>query len=49
VTIGKGAYVATGSVVTVDVPANALSISRARQVNKPDRAADLRAQLKGRK
>jgi bifunctional UDP-N-acetylglucosamine pyrophosphorylase / glucosamine-1-phosphate N-acetyltransferase len=49
VTIGEGAYVATGSVVTVDVPANALSISRARQVNKPDRAADLRAQLKARK
>lgn len=34
VTIGKGAYVAAGSTITQDVPEEALSIARARQVNK---------------
>lgn len=34
--IGKGAYVAAGSTITEDVPSNALSIGRARQVNKED-------------
>jgi bifunctional UDP-N-acetylglucosamine pyrophosphorylase / glucosamine-1-phosphate N-acetyltransferase len=47
VTVGDGAYVATGSVVTWDVPADALTIARARQVDKPGRAAELRARLKG--
>ncbi|MBV9551395.1 MAG: bifunctional UDP-N-acetylglucosamine diphosphorylase/glucosamine-1-phosphate N-acetyltransferase GlmU, partial [Alphaproteobacteria bacterium] len=46
VTVGDGAYVATGSVVTTDVPADALSIARARQVDKPGRARALRAKLK---
>lgn len=46
VTVGNGAYVATGSVVTADVPADALTIARARQVDKPGRAAELRARLK---
>ncbi|MCA1032838.1 bifunctional UDP-N-acetylglucosamine diphosphorylase/glucosamine-1-phosphate N-acetyltransferase GlmU [Bacillus timonensis] len=36
VTVGKGAYVAAGSTITQDVPGNALSIARARQVNKED-------------
>lgn len=36
VTIGKGAYVAAGSTITTDVPGDALSIARARQVNKED-------------
>ncbi|MBU8788615.1 MULTISPECIES: bifunctional UDP-N-acetylglucosamine diphosphorylase/glucosamine-1-phosphate N-acetyltransferase GlmU [Bacillus] len=36
VTIGKGAYVAAGSTITDDVPGQALSIARARQVNKED-------------
>jgi len=49
VTVGDGAYVATGSVVTSDVPADALTIARARQVDKPGRAATLRARLKGNK
>jgi bifunctional UDP-N-acetylglucosamine pyrophosphorylase / glucosamine-1-phosphate N-acetyltransferase len=49
VTIGDGAYVATGSVVTADVPADALTIARARQVDKPGRAKELRARLKARK
>jgi bifunctional UDP-N-acetylglucosamine pyrophosphorylase / glucosamine-1-phosphate N-acetyltransferase len=34
VTIGKGAYIAAGSTITEDVPGMALSIARARQVNK---------------
>jgi bifunctional UDP-N-acetylglucosamine pyrophosphorylase/glucosamine-1-phosphate N-acetyltransferase len=47
VTVGDGAYVATGSVVTADVPADALTIARARQVDKPGRARELRARLRG--
>ena len=43
VTIGEGAYIATGSVITGDVPADALAIARGRQVNKPGRAVELRA------
>ena len=43
VTIGDGAYVATGSVVTHDVPADALAIARSRQVVKENRAGPLRA------
>jgi bifunctional UDP-N-acetylglucosamine pyrophosphorylase / glucosamine-1-phosphate N-acetyltransferase len=46
VTVGDGAYIATGSIVTTDVPADALTIARARQVDKPGRAAELRARLK---
>ncbi|WP_174734815.1 bifunctional UDP-N-acetylglucosamine diphosphorylase/glucosamine-1-phosphate N-acetyltransferase GlmU [Mesobacillus harenae] len=34
VTVGKGAYVAAGSTITKDVPEEALSIARARQINK---------------
>lgn len=43
VKIGKGAYVATGSVITDDVPADALVFGRARQVIKENRAKALRA------
>jgi bifunctional UDP-N-acetylglucosamine pyrophosphorylase/glucosamine-1-phosphate N-acetyltransferase len=43
VKIGDGAYVATGSVITEDVPADALAIARSRQVVKENRAARLRA------
>ena len=42
VTIGDGAYVATGATVTQDVPPDALAIGRARQENKPGYAAKLR-------
>jgi bifunctional UDP-N-acetylglucosamine pyrophosphorylase/glucosamine-1-phosphate N-acetyltransferase len=34
VTIGKNALIAAGSVITQNVPENALSIARGRQVNK---------------
>jgi bifunctional UDP-N-acetylglucosamine pyrophosphorylase/glucosamine-1-phosphate N-acetyltransferase len=42
VTIGDGAYVASGSVITEDVEADALAIARGRQVNKPGRAVAMR-------
>jgi bifunctional UDP-N-acetylglucosamine pyrophosphorylase / glucosamine-1-phosphate N-acetyltransferase len=47
VTVGDGAYVASGSVVVSDVPAEALTIARARQVDKPGRAPALRERLRG--
>jgi len=34
VTVGEGAYIAAGSAITEDVPAGALALGRARQVNK---------------
>jgi len=34
VRVGQNAYIATGSTVTTDVPAEALAIARARQENK---------------
>ena len=42
VTVGDGAYVATGSVITDNVPADALAIARGRQVVKDNRARVLR-------
>jgi bifunctional UDP-N-acetylglucosamine pyrophosphorylase/glucosamine-1-phosphate N-acetyltransferase len=36
VEIGEGAYLAAGSVITTGVPADALGVGRARQVNKED-------------
>jgi bifunctional UDP-N-acetylglucosamine pyrophosphorylase/glucosamine-1-phosphate N-acetyltransferase len=45
VTVGKNAYVASGTTVTENVPADALAIGRARQENKPERAAKLRERL----
>ena len=41
-TVGSGAFVAAGSVVTDDVSDNALVIARGRQVELPDRAAQMR-------
>ncbi len=46
ITIGEGAYVATGTTVTKDVPDNALAIARTRQENKEGYASRLRARLK---
>ncbi len=49
VTVGAGAYVATGTTVTRDVPADALAISRPRQENKPGYAERLRARFRAAK
>lgn len=35
VTVGDGAMTASGSVITMDVPADALGVARAKQANKP--------------
>ncbi len=45
VAVGSGAIVAAGSVVTRDVAPDALSVARGRQVDKPGRAAEIRARL----
>lgn len=45
VRVGKGAYVATGTTVTMDVPDNALAISRPKQENKEGYATRLRARI----
>jgi bifunctional UDP-N-acetylglucosamine pyrophosphorylase/glucosamine-1-phosphate N-acetyltransferase len=42
VTLENGSYVAAGSCITDDVPADALAVGRARQVTKPGWAADKR-------
>jgi len=43
--VGDGAYIAAGSTVTEDIPADALAIARGRQVNKEGWAAERRAKL----
>jgi bifunctional UDP-N-acetylglucosamine pyrophosphorylase/glucosamine-1-phosphate N-acetyltransferase len=48
VTIGRGANVTAGSVITEDVPEGAVAFGRARQVTKGERAEPLRAKLKSR-
>jgi len=49
VRIGDGAYVAAGSVITENVPPDALAIARGRQANKPGWARQRRAEMKGAK
>ncbi|HKS68717.1 MAG TPA: bifunctional UDP-N-acetylglucosamine diphosphorylase/glucosamine-1-phosphate N-acetyltransferase GlmU [Candidatus Acidoferrales bacterium] len=46
VRVGDGAYVAAGSVVTDNVPADALAVARGRQVNKRGWAAKRRREMK---
>jgi len=49
ITIGDGAYIAAGSTITEDVPADALAIARGRQVNKSGWAAERRKKTSNRK
>ncbi len=49
VTVGAGAYVATGTTVTRDVPADALAIARPKQENKEGYASKLRARMRAAK
>jgi bifunctional UDP-N-acetylglucosamine pyrophosphorylase / glucosamine-1-phosphate N-acetyltransferase len=46
VTVGDGSYIATGTTVTRDVPANAMAIARVKQENKEEYALRLRAKLR---
>ncbi len=46
--IGAGAYVATGTTVTQDIPDHGLALSRVQQINKPDYAPKLRQKLQAR-
>ena len=43
VTVGNGSYIAAGSTITAEVPADSLAIARERQVNKPGWAEQWRA------
>ena len=45
VRLGDGAYIAAGSAITENVPADGLGIARGRQVNKPGWASKKRRQL----
>jgi bifunctional UDP-N-acetylglucosamine pyrophosphorylase / glucosamine-1-phosphate N-acetyltransferase len=49
VVVGDGAYVATGTTVTRNVPPDALAIARVKQENKEGYATKLRAKLKAAK
>ena len=49
VSVGDGAYTASGSVITDDVPADAVAFGRARQENKPGYAPKLKEKALARK
>jgi bifunctional UDP-N-acetylglucosamine pyrophosphorylase/glucosamine-1-phosphate N-acetyltransferase len=44
--VGRGAYIASGTTVTHDVPEDSLAVGRAKQENKKGYAARLRAKLR---
>lgn len=46
VEVGEGALVAAGSVITENVPANALALGRSRQTVKEDRAIATKEKLR---
>ena len=45
VTVGRGAYIGTGTTVTIDVPDDALAIGRIKQTNKEGYAPRLKARF----
>jgi len=47
--VGRGAYIAAGSTVTREVPSDALAFGRARQTNRDEYAANIRARNKAQK
>jgi bifunctional UDP-N-acetylglucosamine pyrophosphorylase/glucosamine-1-phosphate N-acetyltransferase len=49
VTVGRGAFTGSGSVITSDVPDDALAVSRAKQENRPGWAARFRQMMQARK
>jgi bifunctional UDP-N-acetylglucosamine pyrophosphorylase/glucosamine-1-phosphate N-acetyltransferase len=49
VTVGDGAIIAAGSVITENVPADSLALGRGRQANKPGRATEIRKKLQGKR
>ena len=46
VTLGDGSFIAAGSTITADVAPDAMAFGRARQSDKPNRAAEFRARCK---
>jgi bifunctional UDP-N-acetylglucosamine pyrophosphorylase / glucosamine-1-phosphate N-acetyltransferase len=49
VTVGDDAFIAAGSVITADVPAEAMAVARGEQVVKPKRATQWRARRRAEK
>lgn len=49
IVIGHGAYIAAGSCITEDVPADALALGRSRQINKAEWAKSRKSQVKAAK